>query len=262
MPTNNSKRGGERRLFTARDYWFEASTQGLASHMFCTNSGKQTLFRGSLVINSLSRYRFYQFRRLSFGLTVALSLFCAGRAYAQEALQLPVTQAEPTINPQFPPRELPGVRPQNELTLPIMPSPASKLPVGQPPGVAQEVGRPPPLRPQSGCELWRGTFSGNDPSVLVEARLCTDDQNQVSGDIQWSSLRSGYNIRQVVGRRDLTRRLLLHDVRFRDSRPRPGWRFCLINKYVLDPEGRDRLVGSYDSAACSDHARVDLRLSP
>ncbi len=240
-------------------------TQGATASMSCTNSSKQTLLNGSLAINHLRRYRVYQVRRLSFGLAVALSLFCVARAFPQEALQLPRPQAQATINlnPQFPPRELPGVRPQNnELTLPIMPSPASKLPIGQPPGVAQGIGRPPPLEPQSGCELWRGTFSGNDPSVLVEARLCTDDQNQVSGVIQWSSLRSGYNIRQVVGRRDSTRRLLLHDVRFRDSRPRSGWRFCLINKYVLDPEGRDRLVGRYDSAACSDHARVDLSLSP
>lgn len=204
-----------------------------------------------------------KFRKLWLGLTVALSLFCAARAYAQEALQLPVTQAEPTINSQFPPREMPGVGPQNnELTLPIVSSPAGKLPIGQPPGATQGVGRSPPLQPRSGCELWRGTFSGNGPSVLVEARFCIDDQNRVSGEIQWSSLRSGYNIRQVVGRRDPTRRLLLHDVRFRDSRPRSGWRFCLINEYVLDPEGRDRLVGSYDSVACSDHARVDLRLSP
>jgi hypothetical protein len=118
------------------------------------------------------------------------------------------------------------------------------------------------LQPQSGCELWRGTFSGNDPSVLVEASICSDDQNQVSGDIQWSSLRSGYNIRQVVGTRDPTQRLLLHDVRFRDSRPRAWWRFCLINKYVLDLKGRDRLVGSYDSSACNDHAKIDLSLSP
>lgn len=203
------------------------------------------------------------FRRLAFSLTGALSLFCAARAYAQEALQLPVPQAEPTINPQSPPREMPRVRPQhNVLTLPNLPSPASKLPIRQPTGVAQEIGRPPPLRPQAGCELWHGTFSGNDPSVLVEARLCTDDQNQVNGEIQWSSLRSGYNIRQVVGSRAPTRRLLLHDVRFRDSRPRAGWRFCLIDHYVLDPEGRDRLVGSYHSIACNDHARIDLRLPP
>jgi len=77
--------------------------------------------------------------------------------------KLPVTQGEPTINRQFPPREMPGGRPQNnELTLTIMPSPAGELPIRQPTGEAQEVGRPPPLQPQSGCELWRGTFSGND----------------------------------------------------------------------------------------------------
>ncbi len=60
------------------------------------------------------------------GLAVALSLFCVARAFPQEALQLPRPQAEPTINlnPQFPLREMPGVGPQNnELTLPIMPSP-------------------------------------------------------------------------------------------------------------------------------------------
>jgi hypothetical protein len=133
-------------------------------------------------------------------------------------------------------------------------------PVSQSTIASHEVGRPPALQPQSGCELWRGTFSGNDPSVLVEARLCTDNQGEVTGVVQWSSLRSGYNIREVAGTREPDGRLVLHDVQFRESHSRFWWRFCLIDQYVLEQDTHNHLIGTYQSHACNDRADINLYL--
>jgi hypothetical protein len=121
-----------------------------------------------------------------------------------------------------------------------------------------EVGRPPPLRTQQGCDLWRGSFSGNDPSVLVEARLCTDSTGDVVGVVQWSSLKSGYNLREVSGTRGPSAELNLHDVAFQAYHPMYLWRFCLIDHYSLTFEQPDHLTGRYESQACADYAQVDL----
>lgn len=44
------------------------------------------------------------------------------------------------------------------------------------------------------------------------------------------------------------------------NKPKPGWRFCLTEKYDLkwEPE-TDKLVGYYDSRECRDHASVELK---
>jgi hypothetical protein len=153
-------------------------------------------------------------------------------------------------------------RRDNVKTIPAATPFAEKPPLSQPTLAAREKGRPPALQGQPGCELWRGTFSGNDPSVLVEARLCTDNQSQVTGVMQWSSLRSGYNVREVVGASNSEGRVVLHDTGFREYHPRFWWRFCLIDQYVLDHDGSNHLVGTYQSDACNDRASVNLYLSP
>jgi hypothetical protein len=121
-----------------------------------------------------------------------------------------------------------------------------------------DTARPPALPAQKGCELWRGTFSGNDPSVLVEARLCTDQEGHVSGLVQWSSLRSGYNVREVVGIRDTKGDFSLYDQGFREYRPKGQWVFCLIDRYTLTRDTPDKLTGRYSSRLCSDDAQVEL----
>jgi len=118
--------------------------------------------------------------------------------------------------------------------------------------------RPVPLDPEEGCELYVGSASGNDPTAQVELRFCPEGA-EVSGVLQWSSLRSGWNRRAVRGSWDGTgAELTLRDERIIEERPEPGWRFCRVDQYTLRREG-DRLWGSYRSNACNDTATVDLR---
>lgn len=122
-----------------------------------------------------------------------------------------------------------------------------------------EEDRPPLLPAAPGCQRWLGSASGNDPSVRLQFRLCEQD-GQVTGENQWSSLRSGWNLRELEGSWSSDRNLLiLHDIRVAEERPEPGWRFCEVDTYTLRREG-DKLIGGYDSAACSDHATVELTL--
>ncbi len=123
---------------------------------------------------------------------------------------------------------------------------------------SESVVRPPPLEAQKGCDLWRGKFSGNDPTVSVDARLCTDPAGHVEGLVQWSSLRSGYNVREVAGIRDAHGDFSLYDTGFREYRPQSSWTFCLIDRYILNPQGPDRLSGNYVSHACLDNAQIEL----
>jgi len=171
--------------------------------------------------------------------------------WAQQGFQPFSPQSHPSSNNV---QELPVVPRQ------ISPSATTRLPTVQQYGGSQsaDIGRPPPLQAAAGCELWRGTFSGNDPSVMVEARLCSDQQGHVSGLVQWSSLRSGYNLREIEGLRASDGNFSLYDKSFREYHPRFGWRFCLIDRYSLTREGAERLVGSYVSHACQDDAQVDL----
>lgn len=126
---------------------------------------------------------------------------------------------------------------------------------------ADALERPPALVHQEGCELWRGTVSGNDPSVLAELRLCPSAGNTLVGKLQWSSTTSGYSIREVTGTKTGTH-YELHDTAFAQYRPAPGWRFCLVDRYQLDQRG-DHLDGTYLASACTDHARVTLtRVAP
>ncbi len=131
--------------------------------------------------------------------------------------------------------------------------------VGPPRAVAVE--RPPPLAPPTGCELWVGRASGNDPSTQIELQLCPQADGSVAGALQWSSTVSGWNVRDVSGRLqpDGTT-LFLRDDRVREERPEPGWRFCTVDRYTLARSG-DRMTGRYHSTACRDDGTVTLRLS-
>ncbi len=194
---------------------------------------------------------------LVLGLTVVLTVLASPgtSAWSQQGLPpLPPqghlksnnVQEIPVASPSAPTPESPSA---------VLPSPHAPQRVVPPAG---GIGRPPPVQAQSGCDLWRGTFSGNDPSVLVEARLCTDRQGRVTGVVQWSSLVSGFNEREVVGIRDAAGDFELHDLSFRQDHPKFLWKFCLIDRYTLNSDGPDHLVGSYESQACSDNAQVDL----
>jgi MYXO-CTERM domain-containing protein len=117
--------------------------------------------------------------------------------------------------------------------------------------------RPPALEGRTGCELWVGKVSGNDPSVLVEALLCEGMNGEVSGQLQWSSLESGYSIRDIAGRWQGKGTLSLHDTKMTVSKPNPGWVFCTVDSYDLVRTG-DQLNGSYTSRKCNDRASVAL----
>jgi hypothetical protein len=199
------------------------------------------------------------------GMTVGLTIIASTGTSAWSQQGLPLL---PPLQPQG------HLKSNNVQEIPVAPTsaptPESPSAILPPPHASQRVvpppsgiGRPPPIQAQNGCELWRGTFSGNDPSVLVEVRLCTDSQGRVTGIVQWSSLKSGFNEREVAGIRDATGDLELHDLSFLQYHPKFLWKFCLIERYTLDSDGPDHLVGSYESQACSDNAQIDLsRIRP
>ncbi len=125
----------------------------------------------------------------------------------------------------------------------------------------QDTRRPPPLEKAPECELWKGKVSGNDPSVEVEMRLCAAAGDEVTGVFQWSSLRSGWNRRALVGRwSDGRTKLALRDASILEERPQPGWRFCTVDDYDLTLTAPGALDGTYRSKACNDTAKVNLKL--
>ncbi|MBS2015651.1 MAG: hypothetical protein JST00_22375 [Deltaproteobacteria bacterium] len=125
---------------------------------------------------------------------------------------------------------------------------------------ASATAYPPELDGGADCTLWRGTVSGNDPTVRMMFRLCPAGGDDVAGTGQWSSKVSGYNVRRLSGRwLDRGARLELHDEAVVEEHPEPGWRFCTIDRYDLRRSG-DELVGTYDSRACNDHATIKVAL--
>lgn len=126
---------------------------------------------------------------------------------------------------------------------------------------AGEAPRPPPLAAQAECELWRGVADSNDSSVQIDLRLCGQGR-LITGVLQWSSPQSGHNVRDLVGARSTDGALILRDLRVRDERPMPGWRFCAIDRYDLAPVSPTRMEGTYTSLACSDQATLSLDRVP
>ena len=109
------------------------------------------------------------------------------------------------------------------------------------------------LEGEKGCERWLGGSSGNDPSVRLNLVLCREGP-RVRGRVQWSSLLSGWNVREVIGAEEGDG-VVMKDVRILEERPEPGWRFCVVDRWALRGDGR-RMEGTYDSQACNDHATV------
>jgi hypothetical protein len=132
------------------------------------------------------------------------------------------------------------------------------------PALAQAgASRPDPLAAESGCEHYRGTPIGaNDSTQQFELMVCTTPDG-IRAKVQTSSLVSGWSVRQSVGSWDAAGQVLtLAETHFLDSRPEPGWHFCLINSIVLEKTA-EGLSGSYESVACDDRAKLELvKLAP
>src|SRR5450432_182290 len=63
----------------------------------------------------------------------------------------------------------------------------------------REPWRPPPLEATAVCDVWTGTgHAGNDPSQLVEMRLC-GRADHVTGLVQYSALHAGWSARSLEG---------------------------------------------------------------
>lgn len=118
-----------------------------------------------------------------------------------------------------------------------------------------------PKDPEPSCQSWSGTVSGNDPSVSVVGTLCEDAKGNVTGQLTWTSARSGSNVRKVDGawNGDHTT-LRMRDGAIVESHPNPGWRFCVVDEYVLSGS-KDALAGQYRSSGCNDTASITLRRS-
>jgi hypothetical protein len=127
------------------------------------------------------------------------------------------------------------------------------------PALAQAgAARPDPLAAESGCEHYRGTPIGaNDASQQFELMICTTPDG-IRAKVQTSSLVSGWSVRQSVGSWDAAGQVLtLREIEFLESRPEPGWHFCLIESIVLEKTA-EGLSGTYVSEACDDRAQLEL----
>ena len=135
---------------------------------------------------------------------------------------------------------------------------AAALLVGGP-GLAQaRPARPDPLAVEAGCERYRGVPVGaNDSTQQFELSVCPVAEG-VRAKVQTSSLVSGWSVRASTGSWDAAGRVLtLVETEFIESRPEPGWRFCLIDELVLEKTD-EGLEGTYVSRPCDD--RAELRL--
>jgi hypothetical protein len=118
----------------------------------------------------------------------------------------------------------------------------------------------PPLVSHPGCSLWSGTISGNDPEAHIELEICPLEpgSREVMGRVQFTSERSGWSVREVEGAFTDDGLLELHEWQFDVYAPEFGWMFCLIDDYELRRSGPRKMVGSYESKACDDRAKVKL----
>ena len=127
--------------------------------------------------------------------------------------------------------------------------------------LAREI-RPDPLLDEAGCELWAGLASGNDPSMWVEFRLCPGEEHEIVGAVQFSSLISGWSIREIVGSRRIDGGFVLQELSFLEQRPAEHWMFCLVDEYQLSHVNANRLEGTYRAEGC-DSGTVTLdRVDP
>jgi MYXO-CTERM domain-containing protein len=128
------------------------------------------------------------------------------------------------------------------------------------------VGHPPDLPAQGDCDAWAGTFKGNDPDMRISMRICPDagrGGDAVKGQVQTSSLKSGYSVRDFEGRwLDGKKRLEAHDVRVVEDHPNPGWVFCIVDSYDLALRAPDELAGTVIAKECDDRSEAHLTRTP
>lgn len=128
------------------------------------------------------------------------------------------------------------------------------------PATAWAAERPAPLPDEDNCRHYRGTCSGNDPSVRLDVILCphSDGGNgRVAGKLQWSSTLSGWNLRRIEGSWSGST-LTFRDTKIIEEKPANGYYFCIIDPYVLEEDASGTLTGRYKSAACNDDASITL----
>lgn len=118
--------------------------------------------------------------------------------------------------------------------------------------------RPKRLQKKARCDLWIGRAQGNDPSVSVELSICSDQKGNLTGTLQWSSMRSGWSRRKLKGFANKNE-YFLSDESFFENQPKKGWRFCLIDEYKLI-RNDNKLSGSYFSKECNDSAKLNFVL--
>lgn len=109
--------------------------------------------------------------------------------------------------------------------------------------------------PDGDCACFVGRTVGNDV-VDASVRVCRAGERLVGG-FDWSGRASGRSFRVLEGRVEGDA-LALHDTALPVARPEEGWRFCSIDAYHLVSTPDGGLRGTYDSAACGDHATVEL----
>lgn len=126
---------------------------------------------------------------------------------------------------------------------------------------AREI-RPDPLLDEAGCELWAGLASGNDPSMWVEFRLCPGEENEVLGAVQFSSLISGWSIREITGSRRIDGGYVLQEISFLEQLPAGHWYFCLVDEYQLSLVNANRLEGTYRAEGCDSGTVALDRVDP
>jgi hypothetical protein len=128
--------------------------------------------------------------------------------------------------------------------------------------VEREPWRPPALQPDETCDVYTGWVGGNDPTKLVEMRICQDGA-LIRGEAQYSGENSGWSLRCLEGAwSDGGEGLVLHELTILDQKPSPGLHVCTVDRYVFaKSQDASVLTGPFDSAACGDRGWLSLRLT-
>lgn len=105
------------------------------------------------------------------------------------------------------------------------------------------------------CTCFAGEARGND-RVAAGFRLCREGA-ALTGAFDWTGERSGRSFRILEGS-VAGDTITLRDVAMPSDHPTSGWRFCAIDRYALRLGPNGDLTGTYDSAACRDHADISL----
>lgn len=108
---------------------------------------------------------------------------------------------------------------------------------------------------------WVGISRGNAVSEIIMEIDHDPNTNQLWGIGYGISKEAGEVKVHLKGRFDpKSLKVFIEEDSFIVNKPKPGWRFCLTEKYDLkwNPT-TDQLIGYYDSHECRDHASVELK---